>query len=73
MTAKEWVRAVGIVLFALGVMCFPIGFGVSPKRDLSLFFNFADVGAFWKAGVVLVAIGVLVLIVSAIIPSNKRQ
>jgi len=73
MTAKEWVRAVGIVLFALGVMCFPIGFGVSPKRDLSLFFNFADVGAFWKAGVVVVAIGVLVLIVSALFPSNKRQ
>lgn len=73
MTAKEWVETVGFVLIACGLMCFPIGMGVSPKRDTSLFNNFADLGVFWKAGSILFAVGVLVLLISAIIPSGGSK
>jgi hypothetical protein len=38
----DTVRFVGIILLILGVMCMPIGYGVSPKRDQSVFHNLAD-------------------------------
>jgi hypothetical protein len=47
----DTVRFVGIILLILGVMCMPIGYGVSPKRDQSVFHNLADMNAFvvWGA------------------------
>ena len=73
MTTKEWVQTLGIVLTACGVMGFPVAIGVSPKRDTSLFYNFADPGAFWKAGIVLFGVGVLILLISVVIPGDERK
>jgi hypothetical protein len=56
---KTALRIGGAGLAAIGVMCLPVGFGISPKRDLNLFSNIADLGAFVQTGVILIAIGLL--------------
>ncbi|MDB5439003.1 MAG: hypothetical protein JWM33_1430 [Caulobacteraceae bacterium] len=48
-------------------MCFPIGYGSNPKRDASLFNNFADAGSFIHTGAVLFGAGVLVITVTLLI------
>ena len=70
---KLVLRFSGIVALAIGAMCFPVGFGVSPKRDLSAFSNLADMGVFLKAGLVLVPIGVVVLVVSYFLPGDEPE
>ncbi len=62
---KEYAFIAGLVLFFLGLGCLPLGGpGISPKRDLSLFNNYADLGAFASTGGVLIAAGVLVLLLT---------
>ena len=56
-----------MILFLLGLICLPVGYGHSPKRDLSAFNNFADLGAFIKIGLVLMAIGVIAFFLSALV------
>jgi hypothetical protein len=73
MNAKEWVRSAGAVLVPIGLGCFPLGFGVSPKRDTSIFNNLADLGAFVKCGLVLLAMGVAVVLVSFMMPGDKGK
>jgi hypothetical protein len=46
MNAREWMQAAGIVMIGMGLLCFPIGFGMSPKRDISAFSNLADLSLF---------------------------
>jgi hypothetical protein len=70
---KTVLRIAGIVVAASGVMCFPIGYGVSPKRDLSLFDNLADLGAFVRMGSVLTVLGLLVLGLSFIVPGEMED
>ena len=72
-TTKEWVQTIGIVLTASGIMRFPVAIGVSPKRDTSLFYNFADLGAFWMAGIVLFGVGALVVLISVVIPGDRSE
>ena len=67
LTLKDWFSIIGFVLFGLGFMCLPIGYGASSKRDLSLFENFADMWAFMKTGVVLICAGLLVIILTELI------
>ena len=50
MTLADWLRGIGAALIGVGIICFPVGLGVSPKRDLSRFDNLADLGLFVKAG-----------------------
>jgi hypothetical protein len=52
------------------VMCFPVGFGVNPKRDLSLFNNLADLGAFFQMGFALVALGLIGVGLSCLVPGE---
>lgn len=51
---KIGLQIAGAAVAALGVLCLPVGFGVNPKRDLSAFFNLADMGIFLKAALVLI-------------------
>ena len=44
--AKLILRIAGVASIAGGALCFPVGYGVNPKRDLSVFSNLADMGLF---------------------------
>jgi hypothetical protein len=46
-----------IVLAATGVLCLPVGFGVSPKR--TFFNNLSDRGAFVSTALALIAVGLI--------------
>ena len=60
-TPKDCVLIVGVSLFSFGVLCLPVGIGVSPKRDLSVFFNLADMGAFVSTGLTLIVVGLFIV------------
>ena len=52
-------------------MCLPLGFGISPKRDLSAFSNIADTGAFIRVGIVLIVLGLTAFLLSHFVPSDE--
>jgi len=62
--------ALGWLLVILGVVFMPLGYGVSPKRDLSFFNDLADLPAFvpWAFG--FLALGVVTLIAAYLIPGE---
>jgi hypothetical protein len=61
----------GIAVFAVGAMCLPIGYGHHhPKRDLSVFFNIAEMGDFIKAGLLLIGVGLIAVILSFLLPGE---
>ena len=64
-------RIIGVCVSAAGLLCLPIGIGVSPKRDLSLFHNLADLNSFFEIGVLLVITGLLFLVVSLFLPRGE--
>jgi hypothetical protein len=66
MTISDWLRLVAIVLIGIGTLCLPVGLGVNPRRDPSMFFNLADLGFFLKIGATLLGCGIACLIASAI-------
>jgi hypothetical protein len=70
---KLVLRVGGLLAAAIGVLCLPIGYGVSPKRDLSVFSNLADMGAFIKAAFVLIPFGVIALVVSRFLPGDAEE
>jgi len=61
----------GVVLFLLGIICLPAGYGLSPKRNLSAFNNLADLGAFIKMGLVLMGIGLVAFFISYFVPGES--
>ena len=67
-----WFRAAGILILAIGVLCLPLGIGISPKRDLSVFSNLADAGLFIKAGLVIAAVGVFIVFLSFLLPDEHE-
>jgi hypothetical protein len=67
---KDFVRLGGFLFVILGVMCLPLGYGVSPKRDLSVFFNLADMGAFLRWAVGLIGFGGILLLVAFLLPGR---
>lgn len=67
---KAHIRVIGILFIAIGGLFMPIGYGVSPKRDLSVFSNLADLGAFLTWGFVLMGIGLAVIIVFVLLPGR---
>jgi hypothetical protein len=54
----------------IGFLCLPVGFGANPKRDTSLFFNFADLGLYFQLAVILIPAGVVVALLSFLLPSD---
>ena len=70
---KTVLRTGGTVVVAMGIVCLPVGFGISPKRDLSLFNNLADLGAFVQMGLILIAVGLLALGLSFMVPGEMSD
>jgi hypothetical protein len=68
--ARPVIRVVALLVGLLGFMCFPVGLGVSPKRDLNAFNNLADVGNFISIGVTLVGAAAVLFVVSFLFPSE---
>ena len=58
---------------AIGIVCLPVGYGITPKRDLSAFNNLADTGIFVTAGLVLVTTGAVLLGISRILPGQESE
>lgn len=72
LSLKNWALIIGTVLCALGIKCLPVGFGANPKRDLNLFSNYADGGAFIDTGVALLLAGLLIIVLSLAFSSLGR-
>jgi hypothetical protein len=70
---KTALRIGGVLVFAIGLMCLPIGYGISPKRDLSPFNNLADLGAFIQTGLILIAVGLLLIGASYAVPGEMTD
>lgn len=67
---KAHIRLAGIFVLILGGMFIPIGSGVSPKRDLSAFYNLADMGAFLTWAIALIGIGIVLIVVAVLLPGR---
>ena len=64
---KTFLRIVGIVIAAIGLMFLPSRNFIFDKGDLSTFNNWADVGVFVYVGCGLVVVGVVVIGLSFLI------
>ena len=69
---KPLLRIGGIVSIAVGLMSLPLGRGVSPKRDLSVFYSIADTGAFVKTGLALIVAGLIATLLSRFVPGEME-
>jgi len=69
-TARTVARVLGFVLLSVGFLCVPVGVGASPKRDTSLFFNFADLGLYLRVALIIMPVGLVVIIVSFLLPGD---
>jgi hypothetical protein len=67
---KSTLRVGGTIMAAIGILCLPVGFGTSPKRDTSAFSNLADLGAFFRVGLMMIAVGLVALAISRVIPGD---
>ncbi len=72
MTLREMLRVFGIIAILIGGLCFPVGYGISPERDLSAFHNLADLGMFQRVGTILVGAGAAVLVASRLMKRDGR-
>ncbi len=72
---REILRIVGVVIFALGMVCLPVGYGANPKRDSSSYFlNLADSGQFFNLALILLLLGSLTFLISCIpIPFRRPR
>jgi hypothetical protein len=50
----------------------PVGYRVSPKRDLSAFDNFADIWAFFEFGLILIGIGLIAFLLPFFLPGDDE-
>jgi hypothetical protein len=69
-TLKTWLGGIGIVTVLVGGSSFPLGMGINPERDTSIFHNLADLGLFIEYGFVLILLGIVLIVVSLLIPSR---
>ena len=71
MTVRDWIRGIGAVLFSLGLMCLPMGFGANPKRDTSAFLRTADTGPWLQLGLILTVVGIVVFVFAWLFPKDR--
>ena len=71
--AKLLIRIVGVASAASGLVCLPVGYGINPKRDLSVFSNLADTGMFVTLGLILIAVGAILLAGSWLLPGEESE
>jgi hypothetical protein len=65
MSLRSWIRAVAVLLLMCGLVSLPNP-GGSPKRWTSLFYGFADAGAFLYIALTLIAASVVLFVLSYI-------
>jgi hypothetical protein len=70
---KPWIRGIGIVAVLVGVLAFPVRIGINPERDTSIFHNFADLGLFVGYAFVSIGVGIVLIVISLLIPSGVRH
>jgi hypothetical protein len=70
---KMGLQIAGVAIAAVGVLCLPVGFSVNPKRDLSAFFNLADMGIFLKVALALIPLGSIVFAVGYMLPGGEPE
>ena len=63
-------RVGGTTIAMVGLLCFPVGLNVFQKSDLSVFLNIADLGVFVPMGAAFVAVGVVAIALSRLIPGE---
>ena len=71
--AKLLLRTLGVAIPATGLVCLPVGYGINPKRDLSVFNNLADMGIFVTMGLILVAVGAILFVASWVLPGEEPE
>jgi hypothetical protein len=73
LTFREIIRIASVVIFALGIVCLPVGWPPpNPKSWTSSFSLIAHTGQFQVIGGILSLVGVLLFVASYIqIPSKK--
>ena len=71
--AKLLLRIADVASAAVGLGCFPVGYGVNPKRDMSLFENLADTGIFMKLGLILIVAGAVMFGASWFLPGEEPE
>ena len=69
-TPRVVIRVAGVVISTIGFLCLPVGFGANPKRDTSLFFNFADLGLYLQLALILIPAGVVLALLSFLLPRD---
>jgi hypothetical protein len=69
-TPRLIIRIAGIIFFGIGFLCLPVGWGASPQRDTSLFFNFADLGLYLRVALILMPSGIGIVILSFLLPGD---
>ena len=69
-TSRVIAQLGGVILCVVGFLCLPVGLGASPKRDTSLFFNFADLGLYLKVALILMPVGLVVILLSFLLPGD---
>jgi len=72
-TLKESFQFAGWVALILGIMCLPAGWeglGGASKRDQSVFYTVADMGAFLKFAAVGIGTGMILLVIAALFPKS---
>jgi hypothetical protein len=69
-TPRVAVQGAGVLISTIGFLCLPLGFGGNPKRDTSLFSNFADLGLFFQFALILIPAGVVVALLSFLLPRD---
>ena len=70
---KLLLRIAGVASAAVGLGCFPVGYGVNPMRDMSLFENLADTGIFVKLGLILIVAGAVMFGASWLLPGEEPE
>ena len=70
---KLILRIGGVIVVLVGLMFLPVGYGNSPKRDLSVFHNIADMGSFIKTGFLLVGLGLIAVVLSFLLPGEMDE
>jgi hypothetical protein len=69
-TPRVVVQILGVGICVIGFLCLPVGWGASPRRDTSLFFNFADLGLYLQAALILIPAGIVVALLSFLLPGS---
>jgi hypothetical protein len=66
---KTWLQGIAIVTLLVGGLAIPVALGINPIRDTSFFHNLADFDLFIQYGFLLIIVGVVLLLVSMLIPT----